>query len=90
MQQEDAELPLPAWPRERFQGNLGGHRGGPALAVLWSTAALSPSSGQATNRRVEDGRVGKGENQCALFFFFLNLILFYFFSKPKVTGLGRA
>lgn len=88
MQQEDAELPLPAWPRERFQGNLGGHRGGPALAVLWSTAALSPSSGQATNRRVEDGRVGRAENQCAL----LKKILFYlfFFSKPKVTGLGRA
>lgn len=57
-------------PRGHFRGDLGGHRGGPALAVLWSTAARSPSSGQATNRRAEDGRVGKGENLWCFWFFF--------------------
>lgn len=71
---------LPASARGYCKEDLGGHRGGSALATLWSTAARSPSSGQATNRRVEDGRVKKEEKICVVVCFFLNL---------KVTGLGR-
>lgn len=69
VQQDDAEPPLllPAWAHGRFRGDLGGHKHS-APAALRSTAARSPSSGQATNRRVEDGRVRRGENQCSFFF----------------------
>ena len=59
---------LPVWARGHFRGDLGGHRGGSAPAALRSTAARSPSSGQATNRRVEDGRARKEEKIGALFF----------------------
>lgn len=65
------------------RGDLSGLRGSSALAVCWSTAACSPSSGQATNRRVEDGRGRKEEKISALFFTKEK-------QQPKVTGLGRA
>lgn len=61
---------LPASARGYCKEDLGGHRGGSALAMLRSTAARSPSSGQATNRRVEDGRVKKEEKICVVVCFF--------------------